>query len=232
MTATLQTLIANSRSLLDETTGNFYTDPELTTWINDGLRDVARRTEDLENINTTTPVIIGTANYALPADCIRIHRVEFQPAGSTQLYPIEIRNRNEIDGLIGFNPTIQSSYPWVCWLWGTPGNSTFPLTISFYPVFSTGGQLNIWYFHMPAILIQPTDVAEIPSGWEDLIPLFVEAMGKRKDRDPSWQEAKAEYENRLVSMIEVSRAWHDQTNQIMNPRSSSWSMQWLWGFDE
>lgn len=231
MTASLTTLLTNCRSLIDESSARFYSDLELTVWINDCCRDIARRSEDIQHINTTTAVIVGTANYSLPIDCIRVHRVEFQPTGSTQLYPIEIRNRNEIDQLIGFNPSIQSSYPWVCWMWGSPGNTTYPLTISFYPVFSTGGTLSIWYFRMPAALAIGTDVAEIPNGWEDLVPLFVEAMAKRKDRDPGWQEAKQEYETRLNNLIEVSRQWHDQMNQMINPRQGNWSMSWLYGSD-
>lgn len=230
MTASLQQLLASSRSLLDESSGNFYTDSELTTWINDGLRDIARRTEDIQHFDTTIAAISGTGNYALPSALIRLHRVDFQATGDVRQYPMELVDRNDVDRLIGFNPTIQSSFPFVAWLWGTPGNSTYPLTMSVYPVPSTGGTFNLYYFRMPNLLINPTDVAEIPNGWEDLVPLFTEAMAKRKDRDPSWQDAKQEYESRLQVMIEQTRFWHDGARQVLGERGR-WTMDWLYSFD-
>lgn len=216
----------------------FYSDTEITDWINDGCRDIARRTEDLENISTTMQAIVGTANYALPADTIRVHRVEFIPTGSTQLYPIELRNRNEIDQLIGFNPTVQSSYPKVAWLWGTPNNSTYPLTMSFYPVFSMAGQINIWYFRMPIRLgdpvADPTQYqrsVDVVEGWDDLVVDYATCRALQKARNPEWKERKQEYEARLVSMIEVTRQWHDQMNQVINPASNRWNMSWLYDFE-
>jgi hypothetical protein len=214
-----------------------YTDRELTDWINDGCRDIARRTEDLANTNTTTPVIVGTAAYALPTDTIRLHRVDFQPTGSTQVYPIEIRNRNEIDQLIGFNPTIQSSYPWVCWLWGTPGNVTFPLTVTFYPVFSTGGTLSLWYFRMPVRIADPTvdpsqyqTLVETVEGWDDLVVEYAMTRALQKARNPEWQQRKQEYEAQLASMVDVTRQYHDQANRMLGSRER-WSMDWLYGFE-
>lgn len=242
---TLSDVIRRTRSLLEEpappTTNygaqRYYTDTELTDWINDACRDIARRTEDLENLSTTTSAIAGTGSYSVPSDLIRLHRVEFIPTGSTQLYPIEIRDRNTVDQLIGFNPQIQSSYPWVCWLWGTPNNVTYPLTLSFYPVFSTGGQINLWYFRLPTRLTDPASAAnayaalvEVPEGWDDLVVEYAVARGYQKQKNSEWLQRKQEYENHLQSMIDITRQWHDQANRIM-PNRERWSMGWLYDFD-
>lgn len=234
----LSDVIRRARSGLNEPVTRFYTDTELTDWVNDAARDIARRTEDLENINTTTPVNVGIGAYPAPSDLIRLHRVEFNPTGSSQVYPIEIRDRNEIDNIIGFNPSIQSSYPWVCWMWGTPNNATYPLTVSFYPVFATGGQLRLWYFRMPNRIGDPVATpanaalpVEVPEGWDDLVVDYCIIRALQKARNPEWQTRKVEFEAKLVNMIDATRAWHDQTAQMVAPGGGRWSMDWLYGMD-
>jgi hypothetical protein len=239
MPQALSDVIRRVRSLSNEPVVRFYTDTEITDWVNDAARDIARRTEDLENISTTTRVMAAVGSYPAPADMIRLHRVEFQPVGSSQLYPIDVANRNEIDNIIGFNPNIQSSYPWVCWLWGTPNNGTYPLTISFYPIFATGGQLNLWYFRMPVRIGDPIATAsnynqpvDVPEGWDDLVVNYAIYRALQKAKNPEWQVRKAEYEAQLVTMIDVTRAWHDQPGQMVAPGGGRWSMDWLYGMDQ
>lgn len=118
MPATLTNLLADTRNRLDEQTANFWQDSELTTWINEALRDIARRTETILSFNTTVNVVAGTGKYALPADVIRVHRVEFVPTGQNQVYPLEPRTYGEMDQVWGIQQNRQQSYPSYFVLWG------------------------------------------------------------------------------------------------------------------
>jgi hypothetical protein len=232
MSATLQNLLAQVRANIDEPTPRFWTDAELTSWINDGLRDVARRSEDVLSINSSLTAIVGQASYAAPTDLIRLHRVEFQPTSSTQVYPIDVRERNEADQFMGFNPSIQSAFPYLCWLWGTTGVASYALTISFYPVFSQAGTISIWYYRMPSLLVNMNDPVELPNGWEDLPVLFATAMARRKGRDPLYQIDERDYERRLTNLIDVSRRFTDAPGQLLAYGGNSyWNMGYYYGWD-
>jgi hypothetical protein len=69
-------------------------------------------------------------------------------------------------------------------------------------------------------------------GWDDLVVDYTVCRAYQKARNPEWKDRKAEYEARLVSMIEITRQWHDQQNQMINPASNRWNMSWLYSFED
>jgi hypothetical protein len=79
---TMATALAAVRTRLDETTATSWTDAEIRAWINEGVADIARRTESIQK-SATINVVAGTQNYtSLPADLLRLNRVEFISAGA------------------------------------------------------------------------------------------------------------------------------------------------------
>src|ERR1700722_15141079 len=120
-TPTLGNIIYRTRSKLDEpayptlpgsTPNNppalFFTDTELTEWVNDALRDIARRGEDLWTYdNTSVPIPAYSENphqpipvYPLPNDIFRINRVEYQVNGdSSQTYTLEASTQQYLDNI-------------------------------------------------------------------------------------------------------------------------------------
>jgi hypothetical protein len=54
---TLETLIATSRAVLDETTASFFTDVNILSWINEAERDIAAKTGCIEIISQITTTI-------------------------------------------------------------------------------------------------------------------------------------------------------------------------------
>lgn len=237
MPATLQQLITDTRSRLDEvitypaasppgsdlTQGRFWKDNELVTWINEAARDIARRTETIQNFRSELWTTAGQAKYGMPRDMIRIHRVEFVPSGSNTIYMVTASTYQELDQYWGITPQTQRSYPYFYCLWGFPPNVTMQL----YPVPSQAGVLNIYYYRLPATMANPTDIAEIPEGWHDLIPLYCEYVAKRKARDPLWKDAQQLYENSIQMMLDVTRQWHDQSRSITVGTSAI--PEWLYG---
>lgn len=240
MPVTLQSLIDQARSQLDETVaaGRFWSNTELTRWINEGCRDIARRAEVIQSFSQTIPALPGLNKYPLPNNMIRIHRIEFVPNGQLQVYPLKASNHNEMDQVWGINQNTPSSYPSFFVVWGTPGMvSDSPLTLQVYPSPSQAGTFNIYYYRHPYRFLDPvanaaelTKNAEIPEGWDDLVILVCEYQARRKDRDPTWQEAKALYEERLGEMIDVTRQWHDQAQAFQT--TSGAVPNWLYSFGD
>jgi hypothetical protein len=223
---TLLTLRTSARSYLDDqnTTGQYWTNAELNTWINDCLRDIGRRTEDLQELNQSIPAVIGQTKYVLPIDVIRVHRLEFSPVGGNQSVKMELTNHDQMDSVWGYQQnSSQSNWPSYAMFW-----QTSPITMQVFPAPSQGGNFVVYYFRIPKVLVADADVADIPAGWDDLVPLFVTAMAKLKDKDPTWKDAKAEYEERLGNLVDVSRYWHDQGNSFSTP-TSPWMPNWLTG---
>lgn len=295
----LSIYVTNCRSMLNEVTARFWTDAQIITWINEGARDLARRTETLQSYTYTTNIYAGLNVYQAPANLIRIDRMEFIVNGQT--YMVTPSTQNEMDQFWGTNQFTTSSYPEFFVMWGSPGGQagtpnaftdgvgngtgvftsatgspaaadvgclitiasatangapivttvqsvvvggswtlansvTVPVGIGYtfiiyrgpltgigkdlqqtfklYPIPSQNGTLNIFYYRLPTQTTTTTDYIEVPEGWEDLVVAYVEYKARRVDKDPNWQYAKQEYEEKLQDLINVSRVYHDQMQFI------------------
>ena len=78
MAITLATMTTEVRSILDEPNAQFWSNAEITTWINQGCENFAQRTRTLRT-QETVQVVAQTQNYIAPADLYAINRVEFVP---------------------------------------------------------------------------------------------------------------------------------------------------------
>lgn len=190
----------------------------LDAWIYDGIKDITRRAEVLESVVTAT-VTAGTRTVNLQSaltpsvNIYRIHRVEFQ-VSTTQVYPLEPRDIQEIDGLRGVNPLQSQGWPSYYYIWGVMG---IDATLYLYPVGAQNGTLNIYCYRLPAALSGDGSACEVPIGWENLISLYCEYVALRRDSDPRWQDAKGIYEDELASMINLTRSHHDQAHWVTTP---------------
>lgn len=213
MVATAAELLADVRQHLDETAAQFWTDDVLYYWMYEALRDVARRTECLEDVKRYT-IVGGQQQYDLPTDMLRINRVVYrQTTGYT--YSLQLSTLQNLDDVWGTAQEIAGSQPYWCAVWGTPGMGTQQLYLYPTPSTTLDDGLRVFYYRLPKKpgSTHPGDPVDIPSGWEDLVPLYVEIVARRKEaRDSRWKEAQALYEARLEAMVETTRQWHDQMN--------------------
>lgn len=221
MSVTLQEAITRVRSNFDEDTASFLSNDDITYWVNDGLRDVARKSENLWVFDTSIAITANVNIYSLPTDIIRIHRGEFVPTGSIQTYPVVGSTQQEMDQIWGINQQTPSSYPSFFVMRGYPGGATgtgrdSTFKIQLYPIPSQTGTLNLYYFRMPYRFLPPVanpgelaKFLDVPDGWDDLPVLYAEFNALRKDRDDRWQQVKQFYDEQLQYMLNVSREWHD-----------------------
>lgn len=210
------------RVRLDETTATAWTDAEINGWINEGTRDVARRSETLQ-VSAQIPVTQGVAEYSAPPELVRVHRAEFQPTGDSSVYPLTYRDFNNMDAVWWTAKNTTQSTPELFTMWGYPP----ALKVILYPKPSRSGALNLYFYRVPVDVINDTDPIPVPSGWEDLIVEYATYLALRRDRDERWKEARQAYEDHLSSMMMLTRRWTDQAGEITP--SGSMLPEWLVG---
>lgn len=258
MPQALQDAIRRVRSYINEpayptapnsntTTGpfaRFYTDTELTDWINGGLRDVSRRVEDLITFDTSITIppyvpIPGQSGpqYNLPDDVVRIWRIEFIPFGAiNQTYPLVASTQQQMDQVWGTYQQNPASYPQFWVTRGYPGGSgRNNFTLQVYPVPSQGGTLQLFYYRQPTRIGDPVAdpsqylvTLDIVEGWDDAAVDYAVYKALQKVRDPSWQDRKNEYETKIVHMVDVTRQWTDQPSYFSfgTRFMPSWLTEW------
>lgn len=220
----------------------FYTDTELTSWINDGLKDISRRAETLITYDTTIQIPAYGENplqpiptYALPNDIIRVNRCEFQVFNdSSQIYPMEFATQNQMDAYWAQDQLSTATYPGWWMTRGNPGGTgRNAFVIQLYPNPGQRGQLNLFYYRMPVILQNPvanpaayTSTLDIIEGWDDMVIDYVHYHALIKARNPSYKDIQALYEQKVEAIINQTRQFSDQ------PRYFSYDQMMMpWGSD-
>lgn len=203
----MSSALSDLRSRLNESSANFYADSDLTNWINEGCREVARKALCLWD-STNIPVYPGVQNYQAPTNLLKLHLVEYNPATTVNTYTLEIKNYAEMQSIWNLQKSIQQYTPNYVALWNTPPN----LYLVVFPVPSQPGSMTV-YFYRNALAATSTQNLDVPEGWWDIPILYAEYVALRKSADPRWKDAKAVYEEKLQDMISVT-GWHDAVGQM------------------
>lgn len=196
----------------------YFSPEELRTWINEGAREIARRTECLRD-TLLVAVTSGTASYSGPTNMVRIHRVSFMPTGDNRSFPLEHRDISAADIVWGTQEFITQSYAPEFWSgWGFPGSTNF--TIQLYPTPSTDGILLIYYYRLPADLAVSDNSAagtaiDCPNGWEDVILDWAETRAELKRKDVNAYQIKdAIFKDHLMAIMDTSIRYTDAPGEI------------------
>jgi hypothetical protein len=221
-----------------------YTDTEITDWINDALRDLARRTEGLVTFDTSITIApyvpvpgVSAPVYPLPGDVIRVNRIEFVPTGAiNQTYPLQASTQQQMDQVWGTYQQNPASYPQFWVTRGYPGGSgRNQHVLQIYPVPSQGGTLQIFYYRQPTRIPDPVATPnnyaselDCIEGWDDLVVDFATFKAFQKQRNPEWKDLKAAYEEKVQQMVDVTRSWTDQPSYMTfgTRFMPSWLTEW------
>lgn len=230
MALTQAQAIGKVRSRIDEPTESFWKDYEIREWLNEGVAEVARRSE-WNRASDEIAVTIGTQVYVCPTDLIRAYRIEFQPTSSSMKYPLEYRDFNQMDVIWGLSQSVTQSIPefWTSWL-------ANPISIHIAPKPALAGQLNLFYYAMPADLNThdsgDANVAlSVPQGWEDLPVEWATALAWRKDRRPQeYGMAKSAFEETISEFIQASARWTDAPTMITEDYVSGMTDEYWGGY--
>lgn len=210
MSKTVAEIMSEAAVRLDDEGNRRFSAATLRTWIGEGAREIARKTECLRS-DETIAVSADTQSVTGPTDLVRIHHAQYEPTGDSNIYPLTYMDRKQLDPLWGTHQAISTSaYPEFYTTWGVPPT----LTITLAPIPSTAGNLRVFYYRLPATIAtdgtDDTDTIDLPAGWEDLITTYVEARGYRKDRRlDDYQMAMQDFQSQMMALMQTASRFSD-----------------------
>lgn len=211
-TMTLGNAISAVRDLIDESSPQFWTNAQITNWLNQGCADIARRAMVLRN-QVQVAVFPNIQNYSGPTDMYELYRVEFVPSTGTFTYPLTWMGWQESDQAWGTYQSFPAAWPEIYTTWWNPGSTTTSpsnLQLRLFPVPAQSGVLNVFYYRQVVPAVADTDQLDTIPGWEDLAVEYAIYLCKRKDKEPDWQDAFSFYEQKLNDMIQITGTFQDQ----------------------
>jgi hypothetical protein len=214
MTQTLAQLRTLLRTRLDEPSESYWSDPDLTDFLNEACREIARRAMNLETL-ATFAVTAGKAAYGASdhnlTSLIMLGPLFYQPTGSGQYrYPLRYSDVNNGNAIPWFSTQDQTqATPEIFTAWGVVPD----LQITLYPTPSRAGQIFVNYWRYPATLAADGDLAEIPTGWHDLAVTYAAYLGLLRDNDPRFGQYFQKFDADITYLISLStRHTFDQGN--------------------
>ena len=194
----------------------------MNRWLNEGTRDMARKTRCLWE-KTSIDVFAGAQQYAAPDNFLEHHRSEFLPEGSINVYPLDFRNYSEMDSIWGINQQIQQFYPNYITLWREPPNTFFVL----FPVPSAAGTLRVQYFRNSKPATSDDQTLDVPEGFHDVAVLYALYTALFQSLDPRWAEVRQLYNEQLAELAATASGWTDSVGSFTMGMPSS--PVWSWG---
>jgi hypothetical protein len=213
VTVSLTAALTEVRSRLDEPVAQFWSNTELTSWLNLGAQDIAREAQALW-MQVNIPAIPNQQYYRLPLDFLGVHRIDFSVNNSDQVYNLEFQGLKNMDELWGILQHLPSAFPQAYYLWNDTGYQGGQGYFGTYPVVGENGVFICYYYRNAITAVAGTDLLDVTPAYEDLTYEYCVAQAKRKDRDPSWQEAMQMYKDQLQNMFDKTSRFTDQGDQF------------------
>jgi hypothetical protein len=223
MTVTVATAVTTLRERLDEATAAQWSDLQIRRWLNEGIRDIARRTR-LYTDQSTASVIANTGEYTLAANILALEHCLWKATADTRKYPLEGRAFSGVQRYVnetGSDPIFYTTY-------GHPP----VLKIQLWPTPTRAGTLYIYGPTLPVAMdvTSGTGNIDVIEGWLEVAYDYAEYMAQRKDKDSTmWKETYALYESKVVNMIEMAST--DDAMGEFSFTGTSLVPTWLSDFD-
>lgn len=216
-------LITQVRDILDEPTPAQFSDAQLIRWLNEGNRDLARRTRALKDAQTI-PATAGAYQYFLAENVVAIEHCYYHEAGNGQRFPLIARHLENFDAVRGTD-------------WSREGRPLFFTTQGFAPNLklvvspapvSNVDEFNLLIARLPVELTSGNLAAEIdtPSAWYDALVDYCEFKALRRDRDSRWQEAWQMYQDKRAELVHAPD-YHTANREMMPDPVAGYLPSWL-----
>ena len=167
-------IISNVRTVLNDSTGVHWTDPELLGWINDAQLTVAIVRPD--SVSATESITLSAGSkQSIPATGIRLLDVIRNTGGRA----IRIVERETLDL---FDPAWHTAKPSTSIKHYVYDNRV-PMDFYVYPPASAGQQVEITYSKMPTKVTAASDAVAIPEIYKDIMVNYVLFRAYSKDAE-------------------------------------------------
>jgi hypothetical protein len=216
MAITVNNIVTAVRDRLDEATAGQWTNTQIKRWLNEALRDLARKTKHIKSTTTFTTTA-GVAEYTAATNIIEIEHAYYAPGDGRQI-PLIPRAWDGMNNIWGQQQNQSGGDPMMWTTWGVPP----ALKVRLYPVPSESSKTVTLYVTRLATAVtedesSDTTTVDFPEAWVDLTKDFIEYCALRKDRDPRWQEAFQFYAQRVDDLIVNSDYMNAPMEMIADP---------------
>jgi hypothetical protein len=181
MSTLVSSLITQARARINETSTTFHTEANLIAYANESQKYVVRETKCLEG-SSTSAVVSGTQDYALPSDLLQIRRITFD---GIKLFPINFVDLDEAE----LDETDITGAPANYFIWND--------SIYLYPIpgsSDAGKYLKIFYYKAPVAITASTDAIETKPVYDDVIVAYMTYLALVKDSESDLSNLdKADY---------------------------------------
>jgi hypothetical protein len=208
-------------SRLGEQAG-FYTDDNLTQWLNDGMDDIALNLEPKVSSAILTTYGART-EYLLPDNLISIKTALYYDSAAAQWRDLQETSYTE---LFRSNPGWESDTVALIphmWYWRPEG------VIGIYPqpVTGTTNGLRIIYTCRPEEMVEDEDVSHLPTYLDRAIILYAVFRAKLKDRnDEKAVLARAEWEKAVASAAMLINKHRKEHAPRLEPNQNNYRKWW------
>lgn len=182
---TLQEIIKAVRDELLEPTPGFWSDEEITRWINEANNELTEKAK-VEAAPYTFTTTANTSNYSLPSDLYQIKLIKIN---DNKIYPASIDVLNS--SVIGF-PIYYV---------------VFNNQLYFYPIPDDTYTVRLYYYKKANQLVNTTDVPVLPERYHYLLKLYAISQAKRKADDPAYIVYYNDYLSGKNDMIQNSKIY-------------------------
>lgn len=182
---TLQEIIKAVRNELLEPTPGFWSDEEITRWINEANNELTEKAK-VEAAPYTFTTTANTSNYSLPSDLYQIKLIKIN---DNKIYPASVDVLNS--SVIGF-PIYYV---------------VFNNQLYFYPIPDDTYTVRLYYYKKANQLVNTTDVPVLPERYHYLLKLYAISQAKRKADDPAYTIYYNDYLSGKNDMIQNSKIY-------------------------
>lgn len=198
-------LITRARTRINETSTTFHTEANLIAYADEAQKYIVRETKCLEDIDTSTTIVSGTQEYALPTDYIAIRRITFD---GIKLVSVDFTDLDEA----GLDETYCTGTPTNYYIWED--------YVFLYPIpgdSDVGKTLRIFYYKSPATITASTDTLETRTAYDDIAISYMTYLALIKDSESDISNLdKADY-----MMSECNAKLMSMKNQLKEKDLSS-----------
>lgn len=149
--------ITRVRVISGDTTAAQFTNDQVLSWINDGIRECAVNNNLLQK-DASSNTVVGQASYALPTDILKLHSVKYD---NNVLQMITMEEFDKRYSGIGTSTTNATGIPVVGYVWAG--------VLRVYPTPEAVKALVVSYLYDPAIITDVGDEITLPVGYHSRI---------------------------------------------------------------
>jgi hypothetical protein len=201
--------------ILDDLQFGYFTLTQVTIWLNNAQRELQKRllkaANNRYNLSVTTPLVVNQSVYVLPADFKKLHNLEVIITGTP---PFESTNP--------IQPITENQKYLVQTGNGTPFWYTFVANnLYLRPAPDTALTMRMIYSYMVKDMVNATDVPDVPTDYEEMLPLLAAEDGFIKDgrTNPLLEKKIAAYQAQIDS--DAQERNQDQTRSVVETGNSA-----------